>query len=333
MQTPATTRRVLTAIMALLMGFSISCRKLPPDVDDQQPKALRVSPGVLVKDSLDHDRGDRIDWKDFSYYTDVSVTVVFAFGEMYKPHGIEGEITLFSFDGNVIQRQPVVPEKRDYTFRFTARRDKDYFFKVEAFKGDAGYMVETKVTPLDPCASCPHGTTCCRPTGLCCEPGTACVNGACIKPAGCMPPCRRGEVCVTGACVSACPRGCPRGKRCDAKLRRCVRKRVGRHHQRTPPPRKKICRPGCEPGQSCNPTTGLCEGGGSITGRVLSAVEKGALTEILINRGSRDGVKRGAHGRVGGIGFTVGYVSATRCRAKVKAPPNQVKGHKAVISK
>jgi len=316
-----------------MLCTSLSCGpKAPPDVDDQQPKALRISPGVLVKDSLDPDRSDSIDWKDFSYYMDVSVTVVFAFGEMYKPHGVRGEITLFSFDGNVIQRRPVVPEKRDYSFSFTAQKDKDYFFKVEAVKGASGYMVETKVIPLDACASCPAGTTCCRPTGSCCEPGTECRDGSCVKQRGCHPSCRRGKVCVAGVCEAACPGGCGRGMVCHVKRRRCVKRgpvRPGPGHG----PVRKVCSPPCSSGQTCNTGTGECEGGSVIKGRVLSATEKGASTEILINRGSRDGVRRGATGSIGGIGFKVVYVSATRCRAKVRASPEQLMGKKVRIVK
>ncbi|MBL6975081.1 MAG: hypothetical protein ISR64_05055 [Deltaproteobacteria bacterium] len=327
--------RLRTVITVALVAFgcaALSCQKLPHDVDDQQPKALRISPGVLVKDSLEPGRGDATDWKDFSYYTDVSVTVVFAFGELYKPHGLRGEITLFSFDGNVIQRQPVVSEKRDYSFRFTARQDKDYFFKIEATKGASGYMVETKVTPLDVCSACEPGTTCCRPTGLCCETGTLCRNGACVRAEGCDPDCGRGEICVAGRCESACRGGCPRGKRCDVGKRRCVRKSV-KPHSRPRLPRIRSCSPECVSGQTCNTRTGQCEGGTAIVGRVLSATEKGAATEILINRGSRDGVKRGSRGSVGSIGFTVVTVSATRCRAKIRATPDQVKGRKVRISK
>lgn len=333
MQTPASRIVSLSmGIMAVAAAWTLSCREVTPDVDDQQPKALRISPGVLVKDSLDPARGDAIDWKDFSYYTDVGVSVVFAFGEMYRPHGLRGEITLFSFDGNVIQRHPVVPEKRDYPFQFTARQDKDYFFKVEAYKGESGYMVETKVTPLDVCAACPQGTTCCRPTGQCCSPGTECRDGTCVRSAvRCTPSCRKGRVCVAGTCEKACPGGCPRGKRCDVKKRRCV-PRIGGPPPPPPPPPPK-CKSPCEQGQTCNRKTGQCEGGNVIVGSVLSAVEKGALTEILINLGSQDGVKRKARGTVGRFSFTVSTVSATRCRAKIKAPPDQVRGKKVRINR
>ncbi len=298
----------------------------PMDTDNQPPRALRISPGVLVKDFIES-KCDREDWKDFSYFQDVRATVTFAFGEPYKPHGVTGEITLFSFDANVLQRQPIVPERREYAFVFTAQKAKDYFFQVVVTKGAAAYMVETKVEPLDPCAACPAGTVCCRPTGLCCEAGTVCRQGACVRPDVCEPACGSGFVCVAGQCEEACPGGCRKGWRCDEGSRTCVRVSSGGTRPEPTPQPSPPPQPRCAQGETYNPATRQCEGGGgAISGTVLSATEKGAgMVEILINRGSSHGVRSGASGSVAGYPFTVESVSATRCRAKVKgARPEQV---------
>lgn len=310
------------------LGSGMGCgTRCPLDTDNQQPKALRISPGVLVKDSIES-RCDREDWKDFSYYQDVRATVTFAFGEPYNPHNVTGEITLFDFNANVVQRQPIVPERRDYPFVFTAQKDKNYFFQIVAMRGSAAYMIETKVEPLDPCAACAAGTVCCRPTGLCCEAGTVCRQGACVRPDACEPACGPGFLCVAGQCEEACPGGCRKGWRCDEASRTCVREargggpRTPAPPSQTPPPQT----PRCAPGETYNPSTRQCEAvGGAITGTVLSAADKGGVVEILINRGSSHGVRAGASGSVAGFSFEVESVFATRCKAKVKgARPEQV---------
>lgn len=305
-----------------------------PDVDNEQPRALRIAPGILVKDSLDVEC-DPVDWKDFSYFENVRVTVVFAFGEMYKPHGVHGQIRLFSFDGNEMERQPVVPERRDYKFVFVAQKDKDYFFKVETAKGSSGYMVETKVEALDACASCPPGSTCCRPTGICCPPGAVCKDGACIASGECVPACQRDEVCVSGRCEEACPGGCPRGKRCDADSRRCVGTGGGGGGVAPPPARRGcVADPSmCAADEECDKATGECKTLSYIKGTVLNAFEEGGGTVILINRGREDKVRAGQRGSVGSFEFTVGSVTATRCRAKVAAKPDEVKGKAVRIFK
>jgi hypothetical protein len=61
-----------------------------------------------------------------------------------------------------------------------------------------------------------------------------------------------------------------------------------------------------------------------VAGAVVSVVEEGSGIVIIINRGSEDGVRRGAQGRVAGIAFTVRDVSATKCKAFLNAKPSQV---------
>ncbi len=298
----------------------MACRRLLPvvlvvafacgggaDIDDSRPKALRISPGVLVKDSIDAKR-DKVDWKDFSYYQDARATIVFSFGDRFSPHSVEGEISLFDFEGSALQSQRIVPGTVDYKFVVPVKKDKDYFFRVEARQGKAAYLVETRIDPMDPCDAC--------------GPGQACVKGACVAMT-CSPPCRRGsEVCEQGACVEACPGGCHKGKVCDASERRCVTAEPSAPKAQAPA--RKGC-PTCAAGQTCNEETSQCEGAAvGIAGAVLSVVEEGSGIVIIVNRGSEDGVRRGAPGRVAGIAFTVRDVSATKCKVFLSAKPSQV---------
>jgi hypothetical protein len=307
----------LTGLLAVL-SLVAACGSAQPDVDDARPKALRISPGVLVKDSIDA-RKDPVDWKDFSYFQDARATVVFSFGDRFEPHEVQGEIGLYDFDGNALQSRQVVPGTVDYKFSFDARKDKDYFFRLDVRKGRAAYLVETRVEPLDPCSACEGGAACCPPVG-CCAAGQSCRNGACVA-ATCSPRCGRGEVCVEGQCEEACPGGCRKGKVCDEDSRRCV---SAEPSMPRPAPAARKCPP-CGTDQSCNESTGQCEGGGAgIAGTVLSVTEEGSGVVILINRGSEDGVKRGASGRVAGLSFTVREVTATKCKALLAAKPAQV---------
>jgi hypothetical protein len=297
-------RRLLPVV--LLAAFA--CGGGGADIDDARPKALRISPGVLVKDSIDAKR-DPVDWKDFSYYQDARATIVFSFGDRFSPHALEGEIALFDFEGSALQNQRIMPGTVDYKFVLPVRKDKDYFFRVEARRGKAAYLVETRIDPLDACDDCGKGQ--------------ACVKGACVA-VGCTPPCRRGsEVCEQGECVEACPGGCRKGKVCDVSERRCVGGEPAA--PRAQPPARKGC-PACGAGQTCNEDTNQCEGAAptGVSGAVVSVVEEGSGIVIIINRGSEDGVRRGAQGRVAGIAFTVRDVSATKCKAFLNAKPSQV---------
>lgn len=303
--------------LPLVVLAAVACGGSQPDLDDARPKALRISPGVLVKDAIDAKK-DKVDWKDFSYYQDARATVVFSFGDRFTQHELQGEISLYDFEGSALQSQRIVPGVVDYKFVFDVKKDKDYFFRVEARKGKAGYLVETRTEAQDPCAACGPGTTCCGTQ--CCGAGQACRDGVCVM-VGCVPPCRHGEVCESGRCEEACPGGCRGGKVCDVSERRCV---GGAPSTPRPQPPARKCPP-CGAGTTCNEDSGQCEGASTgIGGAVLSVVEEGSGIVIIINRGSEDGVRRGASGRVAGLSFTVREVSATKCKASLNAKPSQV---------
>ncbi|MBP7125769.1 hypothetical protein KBD49_05320 [Myxococcota bacterium] len=308
-----------TRMLAVALGIgclAASCGNAAPDVDGERPGAFRISTGVLVKDTIDAG-GDPVDWKDFSHFQAGRATVTISIGDPYKPHGVQGDLTLFDFAGNTLQSRQVVPGQRDYAFTFDIVAEQHYFFRIAARKGRAGYLVEARVDPLDPCAACGPGSTCCPPAG-CCAPGQVCRGGACVS-LECRPRCDRGRVCEDGRCVEACPGGCRSGTVCDEESRQCVR--VSRQ---APPPRtdpRPACPRRCPAGQQCNESTGRCEAKEAppqgIRARVLSVIEQDSGTVILLNVGSEDGVRANSTGRIGGVTFRVRKVSATRCEAVV----------------
>lgn len=327
--------------MALLVvPVMFACKADVVDDDDQQPKALRIPPGILVKDSI-HGKKDPLDWKHFSYFEDARATVTFSFGDRFSKRTLRGAVTLFTRDGTILDRKAIVPENVDYPFVFDALKDTDYFFKIEATSGDSVYLVETRTEPLDPCAKC-TGDPCCASQGRCCPDGTVCRGGGCVSADTCVPACReaRGEVCDYGRCVAACPGGCRRGFRCDTDRRECVREAArapaATRPAPSPPARQGACEPPCASNERCNTKTGDCESSDVIVGTVLSVSEEGGGAILLLNRGSQDGVRQGASGTVGGgrIPFRIINVSATRSRAKVDVPPSQIKSQsRATISK
>jgi len=310
---------LLVVACALLAGCG---SPPPPDLDNEQSKAMRITPGILVKDGVNAGRNDKVDWKDFSYYEDARATVVVAIGDVGKPHKVTGEISLLSFDGQLIEKQAVIPSKREYTFVFEAKKDLHYFLKINAVKGAAAYMIDCKVEIIDPCASCTPDQTCNE-------------SKQCIAKNVCVPECKADEVCKDNKCEDMCG-GCPSGKRCEAKSGRCLSIGSGRTREPGVKPVKKGCDPACQAGEICNKETSECEASTSIAATVLTVTEESGGSVILLNQGSQSGVKRGASGSVGGgkFRFTIRDVTATRSRAKVSASPAQLKGlTKASISK
>jgi len=317
----------LPCICVLAFGCRTRC---PIDTDEEYSKAMRIWPGVDIPDSIDA-KCDPVDWRSFSYNQDVRVEVTISFGDLFKAHRCEGEIGLYSFEGNILDRRPIVPQTRVYKFAFTAQKEASHYFKIHAKKGKCSYVLRAEVSPVDPCASCPP-ERCCREAGVCCSPGTVCRGRECIPADICEPPCGRGFVCVMGKCEEACPGGCGRGYYCDEARRECVP--ISSKPKRVVPDKPKTeFTPKCPAGRTYNPQTGQCEGGGTtIIGKVIEATQTGKGVEVIINRGSNHGVRKGQVGKVGAFQFTISLVSATRCRATIpNASAEEVKGKSVTI--
>jgi hypothetical protein len=326
--------RLICAVLMVLFSASMSvlgCRsRCPIDVDETHAKALRIWPAIDIPDSIDA-KCDPVDWKSFSYPQDVKVQVTISFGDLFKAHSVEGEIGLYSFEGNLLDRRPVVPQTRVYEFTFTAQKEKSYYFKISAKKGASAYVLRAETSPIDPCASCPP-ERCCKEAGVCCEPGTVCKGKECVRADVCEPQCAPGSVCVMGRCEEVCPGGCGRGYYCDQGKRACV-PTSPRQRQVTPEKPKVETPLKCPAGRSYNPKTGTCEGGGgNIVGKVIEATQTGKGVVVNINRGSDHGVRKGQTATVGGYQFTIGTVSATRCKATIpNASADELKGKTVTI--
>lgn len=332
----------------LLLAAAWRCSSPAPDVDDERPKAFRLTPGILVKDSIGQKKGDKIDWKEFSYFKEVIATVTFLIGDQFKPHNVKGRITMFNLKGEEIDRMEVVPGKIEYAFKFLVKRDDHFFFKFEAWSGYSHYLVDTKVEEVDPCLKCGAEEICCKPGNICCPQGTICKDGACVGALkeGCYPPCKSGEVCVDGLCEEACGGWCPKGQTCNVKLNKCVPKvkkqplpsvtcRAGevKRGRKCVPVETSACKEPCPPDSKCNEKTGKCEFLGVISGRIVNIYPVDGGTELIINRGSVDGIKQGAEGKIIGVAggsFVVKEVFQSRCKAKTSLAPGAIGSKRAV---
>lgn len=327
--------RPFVPLFALLLVAAGCAGQKAFDNDQDQVHASRLVTGILIKDALDArpDGGDRVDWRRFSHYEAGQAQVVFSVGDRFGRREFTGTITLYAADGGVLDSRRVIPDVVDYAFSFPVVREVEYFFKFEGEQGRTEYQVQTRVDPPDPCAACGPDQECCRPTNLCCPAGSVCRDGACLPPDTCVPACRaaRGQVCEAGRCVDACPGGCRSGMRCDVDRGRCVPGRVEPPAPRVaPPPRAPGCSPACAPGEQCDAATGVCEAAAFIEGTVLSVEDAGGGALILVNRGSKDGVRMGAAGSMGGVSVKVVYVSSTRCRVQASVPASKVKPNSRV---
>jgi len=326
-------RRACPVALAIALLAVAGCGGKPAvDTDQDQVHASRLVPGILINDSLDarSGGGDLVDWRRLSNYEAGQAHVVFSVGDRFGNRDFQGTITLYAPNGEVLDSKRVIPDVVDYTFSFPMAREVEYFFKIAGEKGRTTYKVNTRIDPPDPCANCAPGEECCKPTNLCCPAGSTCRDGACMPSDTCVPACRasRGQVCEAGRCVDACPGGCRRGMRCDVNHGRCVPVRTSE-----PPPRRETptetkpagCSPACRDGERCNMSTGQCETVAYIDGTVLQVKESGTGSLLLVNRGSKDGVRMGASGSMGSVSLKVVYVSSTRCRVQAEILPSKVK--------
>lgn len=302
------------------------CATTPVDGDHEPERASRLVTGILIRDSLDArpDGRDRIDWRRFSHYEEGQAHVVFSVGDRFGRRDFVGVISLHTADGTLLESRRVIPDVVDYVFSFPVAREVLYFFKFEGEQGRTDYQVQTRVDPPDPCAACGPDQECCKPTNLCCPAGSSCREGACLPPDACVPPCRaaRGQVCEAGRCVDACPGGCRGGMRCDVDRRRCVPAKA------EPPARREVVRKpdtSAKKGDDCATSGATCEVPVFIEGTALSVEESGGHALILVNRGSKDGVRMGAGGMMGAVPVKVVYVSSTRCRVQAQVPASKVK--------
>ena len=297
-----------------LVFLSVSCKTYyEPDIDNTRATSTRLTPEVgALTDRICPAQGDHNDWRTMSFFKDVIATIKVVVGDPYPPHNVKGFLVLQDVDGNELKRVAIVPGRRVYTISFPATAHQTYFFLVQATSGCSGYVIQLTTREKDPCAKCGPGTVCCPPTGACCGPGTKCMNGRCVPTNVCNPPCAPGQECRGGLCVWPCGKPCSTGYRCDVRLGRCIRIRakhkIKRRH--TPAPKPK-----CSAGQVYDPSTRTCKtlrASSTVSARVLRVIEGGGKIKVVVNKGYRNGIRKGQTANFGSYTLRVIDLSGTR---------------------
>ncbi|MCB9730389.1 MAG: hypothetical protein H6744_03660 [Deltaproteobacteria bacterium] len=333
--------------LALALGLcAFGCGPKYVD-DDHTPATARPAPADLaIDDTIDAKVGDKLDWKSVVPMADGTAKLVVRVGDAFKgKHDVKGELAVFTLDAHQLAQTPIQPNVMKYELEWPAKADTTYLVKVAATEGKAPYITEFSLTPADPCAA------------MRCGAGTECKAGVCVAiempEIDCIPECGSGKFCVDGKCEKACADGCPRGHVCDTDLNECVAdacagKKCGRGEYcsrgRCYARAKKGCDPACGAGQTCKGTRCVStktepepepSDDGPISASIIQATPMGAKTSIILNKGSKHGVKVGQSGSVKGVGsFRVIQVFATRCKAIVDKPSTALAGAKsATISR
>ncbi len=332
------------------------------DDDETCSRAKPLPPAISVKDDLNVPRGDRSDCKMVKYFKDAIAKVEYRVGTAFEQHNLRGVLTVYDGDGQTIDEKAVDPSVFKYQFEFDVVGSKPYYVRFKASEGNFPYTSRVAFIKKDPCAKCTADQECvggqCRQKERVCEPecdedeGLVCEEGQCVS--ACNPDCRRGYTCDVDSrecvkVVKTCRPRCKRGFYCSrhsgkCRKRRNVKCRLGQVLKRGVcvtlgggPPRKKC--PPCQPAQVCSKDTGFkCLSSGQTTptqpivGTVTSTVRAGGGTVFYINRGKRDGVKRGKSGRIcKKYRFVIVAVYPTRSKAMTKASVEELSGCKRVV--
>ncbi len=294
--------------MVLLLGLLalVACGpEYPPDPDRTQAKALDLSPEFAVKDSIAPMSGDQVDWRRLTVPDRSEVRIKYEVTPVAVAVGespFSGEVSLYDDQGSVLDTKTLDSANLGVEVVFMAEGQRQYFVRFEAKEGTARYEIRMKVNRADPCALC--------------LAEERCVDGKCVPPGECDPACEDGSFCLNGECVWSCPKGQEwRDGRCSEI--------------------SKVCRPACKAGTRCR--AGKCVAvaakatGTAISGNILSSWPTGSGTTVLINRGSQDGVRKGAGGSIEGGGkITVKLVFPKQCQAFTSLPKSELGGRTKV---
>lgn len=304
---------IMAALSVLFLAGCGDISSIDEDTDNKQAKALLLPPNMLVKDSINAEEGDAVDWRDFTVFVESDAVITYVIGGMGAEHDVVGDVTCFDMKSKEVAGEPVSPEVQSYELRFTAKGKEHYFCRLRAKQGASVYAINSETTAVvrDPCAAC--------------GAEERCVAGQCVDKDACVPDCSNGQVCARGSCE------CPRGMTWSRSRGKCIKSRSG---TKARPP----CG-GCKDGMVCDKATDACVTAPvskpkpkKAKARVLSAVPAGSKGAILtINRGARHGIKVKMMGTLAnGASVEVIEVFPFRCRARTKLPASAVKSDMAV---
>lgn len=288
---------VLAAVTVLgQSGCPLRGRCVPDEVNDYNEAAL-VPPTGPVKEEI-HSDCDKVDWRYVTHFADATATVTVRVGDPFEGHDIEGTVSLYDRDAQLLQQAEVRPNESRYEFKFPVVARAQYFIKMESAKGFGPYTVEVSYERADPCAMCPPCTTCvenqCVPIPCCgkCTPAECdAATNECRKDP-CGGPCPDGKICdeAEARCVpaSGCKRTseCPDGQKCNTRNGRCYK------------PKEKVVTTVATPGvkKECEADEDCGDGKACVDGKCIAQAEDGPLPnnkikgKITTSLDSPDGV-------------------------------------------
>jgi hypothetical protein len=342
-------RRTSISALSLLAAVLTACPSAPVDPDaTATPKVPSVPTDFDVEDSIDGAK-DKVDFKILSARKAGKAKVVVTFPDTHK---VAGTVGVLGSDGTSnVEAKIVTDGEAEYALHFDVDAGDTYFLKIASNKGASKYTVNfTIAQPVvtDPCA------------GVECNDEQECKEGKCVdipEPV-CEPACRGGMVCVNGTCEKPCGGGCPKGQLCSKRTNECYKdpcfqktcgageRCVGGVCKATvTAPTTKECKPACSGGQTCNTSTGKCEGGGEVTpppadncagpltGSLVQVLPQGTKSVLVINRGSKVCVKVGQTGRVNGVDgvFKITEVYEFRSKAVIDKDSKAVPATGSVV--
>ena len=331
-------RRLSTFMAVFATAGMLGCPpSIIPDTDDNPASAdlPRLPPDIEVQDALDVSKGDKVDFKQVTAFDSGKGKITVIVGNPFGgPHGLVGEAGVYTTSAELVSNKVAfTPDEHTYDLAFEVEANENYLLKVTATKGKADYKLTfgVVVPPKDPCEDVE------------CDEDSECIEGKCVtveQSDECKPKCSRSKVCVAGTCEPWCGGGCGTGeycshsknkcfkdpcyqKKCDAnqtcKYGRCVDTKV------TPP---KGCNPACAADETCQGTSCVKSAGpvtppvgGPIVGKIIQLIPQGAKTFIVLDRGSKHGVKVGATGSIAGVAgqFKITEVYTFRSKAVINA--------------
>jgi len=326
--------RRLSMLMAVMLaaGLMACPPSTVPDTDDNPASAdlPRLPPDLEVQDALDVAKGDKVDWKLVTAFDSGKGKITAIVGDPFSgAHGVVGEIGIYAKSGPpAIARTAITPDEHNYTLEFDVEADESYLLQVMASKGKAPYKLTfgVTVTPKDPCENVE------------CGDDEECTDGKCVKVEEsneCTPKCTRGLVCVAGTCERPCGGACPTGQICSRAKNTCVKDpcyqktcgsnqycRGGRCLDKAPV-KVEGCNPACGADETCQGSTCVKKAepanDGPIAARVIQLIPQGNKTFIVLDRGSKQGVKVGATGSIAGVAgqFKITEVYTFRSKAVI----------------